>query len=72
MATRRKKVASPYADGRGSKVNPDLDDAMKGKGGKRPPKKVKPKAKPKIKRLPTRAEEMDKGLRLKKLKKKQE
>ena len=31
------KVPSPYADGRGSVVNPDLVDAMNGRGGSRPP-----------------------------------
>lgn len=43
MAT--KKVSSPT--GKASKVNPDLDDAMKGKGGKRPPapKKAAPATK---------------------------
>ena len=47
MAAKRKKVASPT--GRPSKVHPDLDAAMKGKGGKRPTakRKAKPKAKPK-------------------------
>lgn len=42
MAT--KKVKSPT--GKPSKVNPDLEDAMKGKGGKRPvAKKAAPKKK---------------------------
>lgn len=71
MAARKKKAASPYADGRGSAVDPDLDAAMAGKGGKRPPKpKPKPKTKQTRKRPPTRAEEMDKGLRLKPVAKK--
>jgi hypothetical protein len=41
-----KKAKSPT--GRPSKVNPDLEDKMKGKGGKRPPpaaKKASPKKK---------------------------
>lgn len=31
-----KKARSPYADGRGSAVNPDVEAAMRGEGGARP------------------------------------
>ena len=52
MMTKRKKAQSPYADKRGSKVHPDLDDAMKGKGGKRPAAKKKAVKKKKVKYRP--------------------
>ena len=71
-----KKAKSPYADRRPSKVNPDLKDAMKGKGGPPVKKKKSVKTRPhKIKpRKPikgrSRAEKMDRGERLSPSKKK--
>ena len=60
-----KKAKSPT--GKPSKVNPDVDAAMKGKKGKRPVavQKVKPR-KPANKSLKgrSRAEKMDRGERL--------
>jgi hypothetical protein len=56
---RAKKAKSPT--GRPSKVNPDLADAMRGKGGKRPTVKAKPRKKPL-----TRAQKMDRGMSLSK------
>jgi len=61
-----KKAKSPT--GKPSKVNPDVDDAMRGKGGKRPPPPP-PETEPGDD-SDHRAKKMDSGLPLRQMKKK--
>jgi hypothetical protein len=70
MATKRKKVRSPT--GKPSKVNPDLDPAMKGKGGSRESRYTGTVVDTPTggKRGMTRAEMMDAGMMLRAKKRK--